>query len=125
MIIIQFNMQIWVKTLSAKKCSLNFDKDSTVLHIKQYLEENEGIEVAQIRLIYQGKQLDDSATLSDCGVDSGATLRVHGPGLKGAGDHPTGGSSYSMHDRPLKMVWLDNAHVQTPLLCCSSVLLYL
>ena len=48
-------MQIWIKTLSSKKVSLNFDKDSTVLHIKQYLEENEGIEVEQIRLIYQGR----------------------------------------------------------------------
>ena len=50
-------MQIWIKTLSGRKQSFNFEPEQTVLEVKQQLQEKEGIQVDQIRLIYSGRQL--------------------------------------------------------------------
>ncbi|CAM9455336.1 unnamed protein product, partial [Chrysoparadoxa australica] len=49
--------QIWIKTLTGRKQSFNFENDSTVRQVKDELEEKEGIKVDQIRLIFSGKQL--------------------------------------------------------------------
>ncbi|ETI37964.1 hypothetical protein, variant [Phytophthora nicotianae CJ01A1] len=50
-------MQIQIKTLTGRKQTFNFEPDNTILHVKQALQEKEGIQVDQIRLIYSGKQL--------------------------------------------------------------------
>jgi len=50
-------MQLTVKTLTGRKEQLNFEPDNTILMVKQTLQEKEGIQVEQIRLIYSGKQL--------------------------------------------------------------------
>jgi ubiquitin-like protein Nedd8 len=42
-------MQIFIKTLTGRKQSLNFEEDNTVLEVKQALQEKEGIQVDQIR----------------------------------------------------------------------------
>lgn len=42
-------MQIFIKTLTGRKQALNFESDSTVLEVKQALQEKEGIQVDQIR----------------------------------------------------------------------------
>ncbi|KAL4111418.1 hypothetical protein PRIC1_003098 [Phytophthora ramorum] len=52
-------MQIQIKTLTGRKQTFNFEPDNTILHVKQALQEKEGIQVDQIRLIYSGKQLAD------------------------------------------------------------------
>jgi Ubiquitin family len=43
-------MQIFIKTLTGRKQQLNFENESTVLEVKQALQEKEGIQVDQIRL---------------------------------------------------------------------------
>ena len=50
-------MQLTVKTLTGRKEQLNFEPANTILMVKQTLQEKEGIQVEQIRLIYSGQQL--------------------------------------------------------------------
>ncbi|TYZ62340.1 hypothetical protein PybrP1_000208 [[Pythium] brassicae (nom. inval.)] len=59
-------MQIQIKTLTGRK----------ILHVKQALQEKEGIQVDQIRLIYSGKQLADDKTLQDYNVAAGGTIHM-------------------------------------------------
>ena len=69
-------MQIFIKTLTGRKQQYNFESDSTVLSVKQALQEKEGIQVDQIRLIYSGKQLSDEKTLQDFNVTAGGTIHM-------------------------------------------------
>ena len=63
-----FSMQIFVKTLTGKKTEFNVEEDSTVLALKTQLQEKEGIAVDQIRLLFNGKQLNDQDKLSEKGI---------------------------------------------------------
>jgi hypothetical protein len=49
--------QIFIKTLTGRKQAFNFEPENQVLAVKQALQEKEGIQVDQIRLIFSGKQL--------------------------------------------------------------------
>lgn len=69
-------MQIQIKTLTGRKQTFNFEPDNTILHVKQSLQEKEGIQVDQIRLIYSGKQLADDKTLQDYNVAAGGTIHM-------------------------------------------------
>jgi ubiquitin-like protein Nedd8 len=50
-------MKIYIKTLTGRKQTFSFEPEFQVLAVKQALQEKEGIQVDQIRLIYSGKQL--------------------------------------------------------------------
>lgn len=69
-------MQIFIKTLTGRKQALNFDSNNSVLEVKQALQEKEGIQVDQIRLIYSGKQLSDEKSLQDYNVAAGGTIHM-------------------------------------------------
>merc|ERR1712054_419493 len=69
-------MQIFIKTLTGRKTSFNFELDNTVRHVKEALQEKEGIQVEQIRLIYSGKQMSDECNLSDYNVKPGSTVHM-------------------------------------------------
>lgn len=47
-----------------------------ILHIKEALQEKEGIDVKQIRLIYAGKQLNDTDTVADAKIEAGSTVHM-------------------------------------------------
>lgn len=47
-----------------------------ILQVKTLLQEKEGITVAQIRLIHNGKQLADDKSLDSYGIAGGATLHM-------------------------------------------------
>ena len=53
-------MQIFIKTLTGRKQQYNFENETTVLDVKQTLQEKEGIQVDQIRLIFSGIQIFES-----------------------------------------------------------------
>eukprot|EP00359_Climacostomum_virens_P000073 CAMPEP_0204896374 /NCGR_PEP_ID=MMETSP1397-20131031/126_1 /ASSEMBLY_ACC=CAM_ASM_000891 /TAXON_ID=49980 /ORGANISM="Climacostomum Climacostomum virens, Strain Stock W-24" /LENGTH=60 /DNA_ID=CAMNT_0052063975 /DNA_START=235 /DNA_END=417 /DNA_ORIENTATION=+ len=55
---------------------MNFEPSTTVLQVKQSLQEKEGISVEQIRLIFGGRQLNDETSLADNGVEAGATVHM-------------------------------------------------
>jgi len=52
-------MLITIKTLTGRKINYTSDDDAIIRNIKEFLQEKEGIELSQIRLIYGGKQLND------------------------------------------------------------------
>ncbi|KAF4684524.1 hypothetical protein FOZ60_007738 [Perkinsus olseni] len=72
-------MQIFIKTLTGRKSNFNFEPDNTVRHVKEALQEREGIQVEQIRLIYSGKQMSDDCKLSDYNVKPGSTIHMYHP----------------------------------------------
>ena len=65
-----------IQTLTGRKQSFNFESDNTILQIKQALQEKEGIEITQIRLIFGGKQLADEMKISDYNLEAGSTLHM-------------------------------------------------
>ena len=69
-------MQIFVKTLNGKNITLEVEPSQTILEVKGMLETKEGIPVAEQRIIFGGKQLDDSDVLADKGVESMSSLHL-------------------------------------------------
>ena len=69
-------MQIKIKTLTGKVMDINVENDESILSVKQNLQEKEGIDVSQIRLIYNGKQLADDKTLDFYKIDAGKTVHM-------------------------------------------------
>ena len=61
---------------TGRKQALNFEGTDTVLQIKQALQEKEGIQVDQIRLIYSGKQLADDKTIESYAIAAGGTIHM-------------------------------------------------
>ena len=69
-------MQLMVKTLTGRKQQFNFDPENTILQVKQALEEKEGIDIEQIRLIFGGKQLSDELTIASYNMEAGSTIHM-------------------------------------------------
>ncbi|RYH28482.1 ubiquitin [archaeon] len=69
-------MQIFIKTLTGRKQQFTFENDATLMAVKQALQEKEGIQVDQIRLIFSGKQLSDEKTLQEQNVNPGDTIHM-------------------------------------------------
>eukprot|EP00826_Nyctotherus_ovalis_P010213 TRINITY_DN12713_c0_g2_i18.p1 TRINITY_DN12713_c0_g2~~TRINITY_DN12713_c0_g2_i18.p1 ORF type:complete len:120 (-),score=45.12 TRINITY_DN12713_c0_g2_i18:3-341(-) len=71
------SMQITIKTVTGRKIDLNVDDDTTVLQIKQTLQEREGIDAAMLKLIYNGKPIpDDNLKMKDLNIKPGAAMHV-------------------------------------------------
>jgi hypothetical protein len=62
--------------LTGRTQALNFEPENQVLAVKQALQEKEGIQVDQIKLIYSGKQLADDMTLESYNIAAGATIHM-------------------------------------------------
>jgi hypothetical protein len=69
-------MQISIKTLTGRKIQANFESSDTIETVKLLLQEKEGIVIPQIRLIFNGKQLDDAKTLEFYNIQSGAVMHM-------------------------------------------------
>jgi ubiquitin-like protein Nedd8 len=69
-------MQILIKTLTGKRLPMNFEPDNTVLQVKQSLQEKEGINIDQIRLISGGKQMADESRLADYNLKAGEIIHM-------------------------------------------------
>jgi len=69
-------MQIFIKTLTGKKSSFDFEQENLVKNVKEALQVKEGIKIEQIRLIYGGKQMSDEAKLSEYNIKAGDTIHM-------------------------------------------------
>lgn len=68
--------QIFIKTLTGRKAAFNFEPENQVLQLKQAVQEKEGIQVDQIKLIFSGKQLADDKTISSYNITAGSTIHM-------------------------------------------------
>eukprot|EP01015_Nassula_variabilis_P004583 TRINITY_DN1319_c0_g1_i4.p1 TRINITY_DN1319_c0_g1~~TRINITY_DN1319_c0_g1_i4.p1 ORF type:complete len:102 (+),score=29.30 TRINITY_DN1319_c0_g1_i4:3-308(+) len=73
---LQYHMQIFIKTLTQKKHSMNFEPENTINQIKLALQEKEGIMADQIKLVSSGKLLEDNKKISDYNLEAGATIHM-------------------------------------------------
>ncbi|RWS20332.1 Polyubiquitin-B-like protein [Leptotrombidium deliense] len=75
-----------VKTVTGKTIPIQADTSDTVGSLKGKIQRKEGIPPSQQRLIFGGKQLQDTRTLSSYNVRDGSTiqllLRLRGGGRK-------------------------------------------
>ena len=75
-------VQIFVKNLEGRTAIVRVHRHQMVSAIKLQLQGKMDIDVSQFRLQYQGKVLDESATVHQCGIGKDATVQLTF-GLKG------------------------------------------
>ena len=69
-------MLITVKSATGKKINLNMEPDNTILQVKQAIQEKDGFDILQIKLLYTGKPLQDEKKLADYKIEAGSTIHV-------------------------------------------------
>jgi hypothetical protein len=66
----------FVKTLTGKSISIDYDSSMTVQQVKEKIQSMENINVDEQRLIFSGKQLENERTLADYNVQPDSSIHL-------------------------------------------------
>ena len=69
-------MQIFIKNLKGETITFDVQASNTIGNFKGQIQAKEGLPPKQQRLIFAGKQLEDSQTLSECNIKKEDTLQL-------------------------------------------------
>lgn len=69
-------LQLFVRTVSGRTLPLQVESGETVETVKQMLQERENVDVDHQRLVFAGKELDDSQTLESYNLKGDETLEM-------------------------------------------------
>ncbi|KAI9355381.1 ubiquitin-related domain-containing protein [Zopfochytrium polystomum] len=69
-------MLIKVKTLTGKEIEIDIEPNDKISRIKERVEEKEGIHPEQQRLIFGGKQMNDTKTVAEYNIEGGSVLHL-------------------------------------------------
>lgn len=69
-------MLFQVKTLTGKRFELNTVDYTTVYDIKEYIQQNEGMDPKQIRLIFNGRMMNDTDLIQNLITVPNSTINM-------------------------------------------------